>query len=310
MTTVHFVSSTTEKLASRRMRVDRPKKLLESRGHIVTISDTADYTADVNVFQKHNQGAYDMSMMDLLAGRTKLVFDICDDHFDNPKIGPHYVAMCKRANLVTANGPSIIKHIKEVTDVDALLCKDPITFPEYSFKYNTTSKPKLLWYGHLSNFGPMEQFAKDFNQKDEYNLTVITNSDLGGNWKFTQWLPGVVEQEVKHYDIVLIPLGHRPNEPETLKNKQYKNTNRAVDALMAGRFVVTDSQRVYGELERFIYIGRLQDGIKFYQECPDLVEKMVKDGQDYIKHVYNDIIIADQWELSLTGSISRDTTEG
>jgi hypothetical protein len=215
--------------------------------------------------------------------------DNSDSHVHNPRIMGHYDLMNREADIVICNGPTLLKLIAERTGKTPYLVKDPITFPEYPPRFNLDN-PKLLWYGHSTNIKPLVGIAKDLT-----NLTVITNQEVDvPNASFISWGQGVVEAEIFNHDIVVIPLGGD-------ETKMYKNTNRVVDALHAGRFVVTDSVDVYGELEPFIFIGGISEGIEWAKRNKDKAYEMVRLGQNYVKEIYGDARIADQWEFSLFG---------
>lgn len=296
---VHFVSHSSDVLASHRMRVLTPVSLLNQAGFDATWSDTANMSADVNVFQKHMNTQYDYQMIDMLkVFNKKTIFDICDCHFSKPKIGDYYRTMSKLATVVTGNSYNLNKKIEEETGVTPEFVKDPITFPEYPFKeWDKAEKPNLLWYGHITNFEPMVELDKAI--PSDYKLTAITNKDLGGTYNFIPWEVGVVEEAIQYYDIVLLPLG--VNE-----DKQYKNTNRAVDALMAGKFVITDSEKVYGELKDFIYIGDILEGISWFENNYEKAKEKILNGQKYVKEHYSSVVIQQQWVNAISKTISKE----
>lgn len=292
---IHFVSHAENTLASHRMRVIKPVELLKVRGHDATYSNVADANADVNVFQKHMNMGYDESMASLLKGRTKIAFDISDDHFDK-KAAEHYSAMIDEADIITCNGPTLIERTKKLAGLKQIhYVKDPITFPEYDVRTTLNLKePKLVWYGHITNFTTMSAVIPTLVDP----LTVITNKEVEGSFTFLPWDVGVVEKEIKNYDIVLLPL-------QKDVSKHTKNTNRAVDALQAGRFVVTDSAEVYGDLKDYIYIGDISEGVKWAKANPEEAIRKVVAGQEVVRELYNDRVIADMWEIALCGTITR-----
>lgn len=288
---INFVSHASETLASHRMRVLKPVELLNKAGLEASWSSEADSDANVVVFQKHMNPQYDLFMMLLLRDTSKIVFDICDDHFDGNLAG-YYKEACSRADVVTVNSKNLQERVKQETGIDAVIVKDPITFPH---KPPLTLKdkvinPRLLWFGHASNIGPLEEIA----YKVEDPLTIISNIAIDSQKKLVDtriWEPNLVEDVIDKYSFVLIPLA---------ENKQNKNTNRAVDALVSGRFVIADSERVYGELKDFIWIGDILEGIEWAKNNPEEVIKKVKLGQEYVMEAYGDAVISSQWIQALT----------
>lgn len=287
---IHFISHADDNLASRRMRVNKPVELLNLRGHEVTVSEEADAKAEVNVFQKHMDQHYDQTMAAILKGHSKVAFDISDDHFDK-EAGEHYKTMISTADIITCNGRALIDRCKPYANGKPIHCvKDPITFPYFNAGLINLLEPKLLWFGHASNFGTMIPLLEKF--KDP--LTVITNKEVTGPFKFEQWEVGKVESQILNYDIVVLPLKEDAS-------KHTKNNNRAVDAIHSGRFVVTDSPEVYGSLKEFIFIGDISEGIEWAKANPDKAVKKIRAGQEFVQDMYSDIRIGDQWEYSLTG---------
>lgn len=288
---VRFVSHAGNTLASHRMRVMKPHELLSNVKDIdVDIKDEADMDADVNVFQKHLNQMYDPCMVDMCKRfGVKTVFDISDDHFTKDH-KQYYIDMCKAVDLITVNSVNLQEAVKAHVGRDSVLVKDPITFPRYNGKLNL-KEPKLLWYGHASNLQGLQNVAPGITDP----LHVITNIPVDVDMEniTTQlWEPGLVEDVIPQYDVVLLPLS---------PDKQNKNTNRAVDALHAGRFVIADSKRVYGELEQFIYIGDIVEGIEWVKNNPEEAQAMVRNGQDYVTEKYSDLVVKNQWEEALKG---------
>lgn len=296
MAHIHFINHATPSLASVRMRVERPIALLRERGHKVTTSDTAHPKADVSVFQKHLNPAYDQGMASLLKGKSKIVFDISDDHFDKAH-GEHYKTMINIADMVTVNGKPLMEKTKQFIPAGGVMAyiKDPITFPYGDTRFLNLETPRLIWYGHITNFGTMGTLASTHTLGAP--LTVVTNKEVTGDFAYIPWEIGKVESIIHSYDIVLLPLAED-------KTKHTKNTNRAVDALQAGKFVVTDSEEVYGELKDFIYIGDIADGIEWAKSNPKAAIAKTTAGQDYVRQAYNSEIIGNQWEDALTGEIT------
>lgn len=299
MVDINFVSHATETLASHRMRVLKPVELLNEDGEFeASWSDEVDADAEVVVFQKHINPQYDAHMMNLLVDSNRIVFDICDDHF-NGKLADHYKRCCRLADVVTVNSENLRDVVKEATGKDALLVNDPITFPykQALSNVNRIRNPKLLWYGHATNIGPLQHIAENCTE----DLMIIVNdfhveSDRE-NVQSMLWEPNLVESVIENYDFVLLPLA---------QDKQNKNTNRAVDALVAGRFVIADSERVYGELKDFIWIGDILEGIEWARSNPDEVKRMVKLGQEYVMEVYSDARILKQWKGVINAAKPND----
>lgn len=286
-TTVNIVSHATDALASHRMRVQIPADNLNSYTTFKTkISERADAGSDINIFHKHFRLGETLTDAVMISDISKTVFDICDDYFDKEQ-GDYYMAMCDTAHVITCNTPNMQNRIYDVTGRLAQICSDPITFP-YHAPSEHTKTPDILWYGHASNIFSVVPYVAKID-----NLTVISNILLQNpKVKSKFWKPGLVEKTIDLYEVVIIP---RISTPEA----KYKSPNRAIDALHAGRFVIAESEEVYGELVDFIFLGSIEEGIDFYKRNPQEVEVMIKNGQQYALDNYNHKKVCEQWVSAL-----------
>jgi hypothetical protein len=293
---IHFVSKAGPKLASFRMRIQTPVQLLNSSLDVVEATYGIDPVpeATINVFSKHFEKAKHLIAMDAKDDLGYIgVFDVCDDHFDRED-GPYYETMIKRADAVTCNSKNMQERIYEVTGVMARIIPDPISFPNTSFKqYSEGDTPKVLWYGHSSNMRSLAFVAKT----SPVVVTAYCDKLYKGipNVSVKKWGLGVVEGVIKDYDIVLLPTQEHPWA-------KCKSPNRAVDALVAGKYVITDSPEIYEDLKDFVRInpnlakpGELQKELEFWKNNPDVVKKMVEGGQKYVEKMCTSDKILDQW---------------
>lgn len=294
MKTFNFVSKAGPHLGSHRMRAEIPATILQERdvNCLAQVSEHAYPVCTANIFMKHFKASEMISEAhECKNAGSKVIFDICDNHF-NRDAKDTYHTMCDLADTVTCNTESMAKVIKEKTGKEAKLVKDPITFPRYDVEINMDSDPNILWFGHASNLSSLMAVAS----KIPYNITCITNIDKKiseGNVKAVPWEIGLVEHIIQFFDIVIIPTS------EYRHYAQMKSSNRAVDALHAGRFVVTDNPRIYGEFSDFIWIGDIAEGIQWYVDNPTQAYHKTKEGQLYVGVNYNHEVIHEQWKKVL-----------
>ena len=125
-------------------------------------------------------------------------------------------------------------------------------------------------------------------------VTVISNAQIDHpKVDFIPWKPNLVEALIKDFDIVLIPTD-TSNEAH-----KCKSPNRAVDAIAAGKFVITDNKDIYGPLEKFVgFIGspdKLNDVISSYEFNPEYHLENAKEAQAFIKEKFSDQVILEGW---------------
>jgi len=269
------------------MRVQKPAELLGKLGHKVTVDKEIAQNAHWNIFNKHLRN--ELGGMRNLEGVTKRAFDIVDDHFDHPELGDYYRSMAISADLVLTPSRNMEFLAKQVTHKEVAVVKEPITFPWYPLDITLPPRPKLLWFGHTTNLQPMMQELDAI--PDDLHLEIITNGILnGGDFTSLQWREGLVEERIGNVDIVLLPIDR------TKRGAMHKSTNRAVDALRAGRVVVTNAREVYGDLEDFIIIApTMAEGIQQYQDNPLHERGKARLGQKYVLEHFNDLVLQKEW---------------
>jgi len=284
---VNYVTVAGPHTASYRMRIDIPRKILdESDDEITTtVSDKCNENADLNVFSKHWNQEYNLAAMK--ATTTETVFDVVDDHFDR-RMGDFYREMIGLADKVTCNTAAMQTRIYDETGRLATIIPDPVSFPKREFVHR--ADPKFLWFGSLVNVNSLYPILGRLP-----NLTVVINAELmvGPNnphVKTIVWKPGLVEEIIGQYDVVVLP---KNEEPWALT----KSPNRAVDALQAGRYVTTDFREVYGELADFIFVGDdyLEKGVDLYVKDPYTCKQMVESGQRHIAEHFSPESVASKW---------------
>jgi hypothetical protein len=296
---INFISKATPKLASYRMRIQTPLNILNySLGEDAVTGkcqSTVDSAADINVFSKHfDQPTTLLSMTSKDDFGFKAIFDVCDDHFDRED-GPFYEKMIAQADYITCNSANMQTRIYEVTGKLARIIPDPITFPDSSMKpFEKGAKPKVLWFGHNSNLGSLASVT----EKNKTEVTAYCNKLYKGlkNIKVLFWELGKVESEIGKYDVVVLPTANHPWA-------KCKSPNRAVDAIAAGKFVITDSEEIYADLKDYVKIipdlgarpGALDEALKWWSTHPAEVEAMIVNGQKHIKKMYSSDKILEGW---------------
>lgn len=294
---VCFVSQGSSTLASHRMRVLKPAELfnvgvdnIEARVSVRAIKD-----ADVNIFNKHF--TQKENFLELRGGKSqgsKTIFDVCDDHFEREN-GDYYKAMCMEADTITCNSENMKKRIKEITQRDAIVIPDPITFNEGEIYYRHPERDenRYIWYGHGSN---AEALVPWLDKVDSKVLCISDAHIRHDNVDYVPWKPRVVEKFILDADIVLLPTTKHPWT-------KCKSPNRVVDAIYSGKFVIADNKEVYGEFKDFIYLidspEEIPKAIKFYNDNPTKVVEMISKGKKYVSKRYSDGVILDGWLKAL-----------
>lgn len=282
-TRINYVTQAGETVASYRMRIDTPRQVINNlfTDYECLVSREYDDMADINIFSKHWNAEKDAQ--DIFGAESKTIFDVCDDHFDR-EMGPYYEFMCLNADTITCNTASMQERIYQVTGRLARIVNDPVTFPRQQFEFSPT--PKFLWFGGRVNLPSLSPIIHKLP-----NLTIICDlvpDILPEHVTGIQWQPNLVEDMIEDFDIVVLP---RNDYPWALT----KSPNRLVDALNAGKFVITDFPEVYGEFEPYCFVGDIESGVNHYLEYGQHLEDMIQSGQEYVERNYLPRKIAKDW---------------
>ena len=139
-----------------------------------------------------------------------------------------------------------------------------------------------VYYGSAGNLNQIDWSNIDLKN---INLQIISNE---GPIKWSFKIQGEI---VRQSDIVLLPVN---NDHEMT---MYKGHNRPVDALRQGRLVITNAKiPSWLLLQRFIWCGDINEGIKWAINNPKEVKQKVKEGQSFVKNNFTPEIITKKWE--------------
>lgn len=286
---VNYVTQENESAASYRLRIALP--LLNFSENIVPVlSDKPDLSADIFVFQKHfggNQALVDAAILRDM-GKT-VVFDVAGDHFDKELQG-FYKEMCRQAAYITVPTEDMAIRVKEHTGKTAWVIPDAASFTQQPVYLRETGNPVLGWHGHCSNIFTLLPHIQYIKNK----VIIITNNTHSirrtpSNVDLVEWNLQTVEKALAKADIVFIP----QNDKQAATNS---SPNRIVDSIRAGKFVVTNNELLKQEFGEFIFIGDLEDGIKYYVTYPDFVKEAILAGQKYINETYSPKVVGQLWE--------------
>lgn len=246
MPPVNFVGGQKE-IASGRYRTLMPANWLYSNGftpgnHVLVIG-------------KHNwpEGIEE--------NHKKIVFDVCDDHFDGVW-QDHYLKWCDKADSVVCNSEEMKRVILDRTGRRAEVIPDPVE----GFRMPPHLGERLLWFGNKWNFKSVQRVIPSL---EGYELEVVSEPF---NDKVIPWSPENMRLALERAGMVIIP---------TSKSKA-KSANRLIIALQAGCFVVAEDLPAYREFDAYAWIGGIREGCDWALNNRDTALKMINKGQDFI----------------------------
>lgn len=256
-------------LASSRLRAEIPQRELAALGF--------EPGRDVLVIGKHGWGWDEATK-----GYRKVVFDVCDDHFDDA-LATHYREACALADAVTCNSSEMARIVKARTGRDAWVIPDPWEAPECKPRVGDS----LLWFGHRSNLRDLVPWLDRLVGR---KLTVVTNlhGELPPGINWVQWSPETMTAAFERAGLVLVPTG----------KSMAKSANRAIEAIRRGVMPVCGYLPAHGDLG--VYVGDIADGVSWCLEHHDETLRRIRAAQDYVRWTYSPARIAKCWLEALS----------
>ena len=248
-------------LASYRLRVDIPAQHLGCEYAIGT-------TGKPTFFFKQGNTA----LAEALTGG--IVYDVVNDHFEG-KYAREYHGMCDIADVITVASEVMGEVVKRATGRDSIVIDDPYENHEEA---PACVGNGLLWFGHAANLHSLLAHLPATHE----HLVVCTNHPQAD----VQWSRSAEDQCLKGAAVVLMT-GSSPGA----------SANRVVKAIRAGRFVVApdDCAESWRELAPYIWVGDVQEGIRWALNNREDVCKKILAGQGYIRERFKPQLIGSLW---------------
>jgi hypothetical protein len=311
-------------VASARYRAIIPMQGLVARGHQASVvglspacfDEVRERIADADrvVFIKNyfEPQCSERMIQVLRASGVKTLFDLTDDRFQE-KHGGHLQRMVAQAHALVTVSPMLQRIIKQHTGRDSAIAGDPYEGPRGSARWLPDGRRlKALWFGHGSNIVSLQRALPSLleaGRKLPMDLRIVT-ADVGGlerdckafnskhrhalSLRYVQWSLEETWSSFAAADFVVIPA--LPDAQWTLA----KSSNRIIEALWAGRFVVAHPIPSYLEFKDWAWLGGdLAEGIAWMADNGASIEGRVSAAQNHIEAVYSPDSVASQWERIL-----------
>ena len=258
-----------------------------------------------------------------IGNEIKYIVDVADDKFEMFK---HWYFTIPNANAVTTTCQRLRELIEEEVRVKAHVIEDPTERKRIEPRFERKDKMVLGYYGAVSNFSKLDFIKiKDtlskihptefriLTNKSEHMPKPFKGTKVNRHWmdreeiidyerKFEEQYNSIENWSMKAQnrfydkcDIILLPvIGDRES--------QCKGNNRPIDALWAGRMVLSNPGiPSYEELSDFIWCDNLADGYRMILKNERGVRRRIKNAQEYIEKERTPIKIAKKWEAVYRG---------
>ena len=310
---ITFLGAANFKMASYRYRILMPAKELMALGVDCSVMTSYDgLNSDIFVFSKHFSPDKDQAAVKKIKSPgfmaanqiaivaddrldPKIVFDVCDDHFDSDKFGSHYRYMCKEADLIIASTDRMAEIIKAKTGRESVVIPDPYEFPERKFRYKWPqwNPEKALWFGHGSNFTQLHRVWDDLKG---WMLMIITDgielTDLTQAKPFPtiKWNHENMMDGFSQSDVVVLP---------NAGMECHKGANRMLESIRQGVFVVAEPHPEYNKFKEWMYIGDIGKGLKWIHSNKEDIQPRMEKAQKFVSDNFHPQTIGKMWKNAL-----------
>ena len=247
------------------------------------------------------------SVIELIKEARKLnikIISIFDDwHFDkqfkNNSIYNLEIAI--NSDRIIAKTKKAIDIIYEHTKIKGTIIPDCLRYKTLKTIGVFTNPYKLCWFGNYTNHPSLLKGINEISKpKNKIELKIITNQlndlkksligiDQKLSLEFIEWTL-LMHENIKKSEIIIIPL---INDKKSL----VKSSNRIIDSLNMGKFIIINDNDQFSEFRDYCYFGNIKDGLEWVYNNKDLAISMIKKGQKYVMENFSLKTVGDKWKI-------------
>lgn len=303
-------------IASVRFRCLKPVEGLTKQGQAAELfsRDRASSYAVVVFSKQYDRRCQELAER-LRRRGTKVVLDLCDNHFYNPYALPEYertsddqrrmMALCDLVICSTAALAEVVRHEGSLTYTPPVV-GDPIELAEPPPRALGGDHRNLLWFGvHGSPNAPsgmtdllrIAPLLLQLSRRYSFELVVASNSQekydahiapLPFTTRYVEWTAESFVRELAQADGVLLPISFNPY---TL----CKSNNRLATALFANVPVVADPIPSYREFRPYCHLGDWKEGLAAVLERTTETARRTAEGQALVRQRYSVAAVSRRW---------------
>lgn len=265
---------------------------------------------------------------------SRIVVDFCDDHFEQPLLGPSWRTLASMAHVCVAGSNELRETVQAHTGAPVVVVGDPISSPLQTPRVfrpqsrvqsavqgwlggkRALQRLRLVWFGNHSNVAPLFDWAQQlapFAEKQPWWLTVVTTATpeiersvarfnathgVRAAMELVAWDETAQWEAVATSDLVLIPADI------SSAAKRVKTGNRMTDALHMGRFVIASPVPAYGPFSAFATLT--EDpvaAVEAYLDNPAAILRRISEGQRAAVEHASPMRIAAEWLGAFEGVV-------
>jgi hypothetical protein len=191
--------------------------------------------------------------------------------------------------------------IKKYTNHRSIVIPDCIRYESILPIKKITYPFNISWFGMHSNHDTIKlAFNEISSTQNICKINIITNNieELTSNlseyenvntidYKIIKWKKSL-DKQIYQSDIIIIPYIND-------QIRYVKSSNRIVDSLNMGRFVIMSKAKQFSEFQDFCYQGNIGDGLNWLKKNEDKAIEKIYNGQRYVKSQYTIDTISNMW---------------
>jgi hypothetical protein len=274
--------------------------------------------ADVLVFCKGYIPEHVQLLRAAKAGGVRTIFDICDNNYPHPTIGPVCTAMSQEADRVVCNTGEMAKIASAFARSSPAVIDDPYEGPRGEPRAAVTVR-NLLWFGHRANLDSLQLCLDDlfrFSKTRLLSLTLLTKLEptdaevtRRNNIRYAPnlsiemkpWSLEAQWAELAACDAVIVP---SRLTPRTIT----KSANRTIETLWAGRPAVAQPMPAISAFAAWTPIApTIFEGLTALAADPEGAAARIGAAQAYIEHHNAPAVIGSLWADLIRATVARAT---
>ena len=206
----------------------------------------------------------------------------------------------KLSNVNVVKTSEAAKVLKNNLGINSQIIPDYLRFNKSIGILHFKEPIKVSWFGMSTNFDTLlfginqiveSNISCELSVISSYlellqkNITTINKTKI--TLRLIEWTEKM-DKDVVNSDVVIIPYLDDPK-------RKVKSSNRIIDAINLGKFVVMSDVHQFKEFKEFCYMGHIGEGLKWVQNNRQSAKEMVLKGQNYVDKQYSKEKITKLW---------------
>jgi len=208
--------------------------------------------------------------------------------------------IAEKSDFIIVKTKTASKVLYEHTKLNSFVIPDMLRFTRYEPISRIRYPFEITWFGMPTNHDTLVSKLKNIDASNfKINLRVITshiniikNKIINLNLKnidseFIKWTPEFNKEIIKS-DIVILPYAED-------QERLVKSSNRIIDSLNLGRFVILSNVKQFKEFKHYTYFGDINKGLEWLKLNKAIALEKILKGQEYVNEFYSPETISQLW---------------